>query len=486
MTNLALPIMGAKKGARKQHKPNIAKDDLVSISLFKGLYGLCEGEIFGLADGAKSIRLNDTPLINDNGQPNFDGVTWEFRSGTLDQTHIAGFSAVENERAMGVELRHDRAFVHAINGKDLSAVRVRLNFGALRVQHTNGDITGLAIEYAIDVQTDGGSFVELLNTAVKGKSSQGFKRSHRIDLPKSARGQWVLRIRRITPNANSDLVSDTMYVDALTEIIDAKLRYPATALLALSYDASTFNNIAKLSVRLKGKLIQVPSNYNADTRQYNGIWDGTFVLAYSNNPAWVLYDLCTHKRYGLGERLANQVDKWRLYQLGQYCDELVDDGMGGLEPRFAVNVYIQQAMDAYQAIQNLASVFRGLCFWNGLQIVIDSDTPKDPVYTFGVVNVVGEFVYSGTRARDRHSVVRVAWDDPDNDYKTTYEIVRDEQAIIKYGIRQLDVNAFGCTTKGQARRAGQWALKSEQLQTRTVSFKTGLQGYIPQVGQVTH
>ncbi|UZA10061.1 TipJ family phage tail tip protein [Moraxella bovis] len=475
-------IHGAKKKQPQPHRPHIAKDDLVSVERYQGLYGLCEGEIFGLADGGRSIRLDGTPIINASGQANFTDVSWEFRTGTNDQSYIKGFASVENETAVGVELRHDRPFVRAINNKDLSAVRVRLNFNALRQQHDNGDITGYGIEYAIDVQTDGGAFVQMLRTSARGKASSGFKRSHRIDLPKGK--TWTIRVRRITPNRNSDLIADTMYIDALTEIIDAKLRYPNTALLALTYNAKTFSNIAKIAVRLKGKLIQVPSNYDPTARTYFGLWDGQFKMAYSNNPAWVFYDLCTHKRYGLGERLNGMVDKWRLYQIAQYCDEMVDDGKGGREPRFAINVYIQKADDAYRVLQNIASVFRGLSFWDGSQIVLDSDTPKDPVYTFSPANIVGEFVYQGTRSRDRHTVAKVAWDNPEHDYATEYEMVREESAIAKYGIRTLDINAFGCTSRGQAQRAGLWALKAEQLETRTVNFKTGLMGFIPQVGQI--
>ena len=479
-------IHGSKKQKGQARKPTIATDDLVATSYAQILYGLCEGEIAGLADDGKSIRLENTPLINDNGEPNFEGVSWEFRTGTLDQTHIAGFPSVENEHNIGVELRHDRDWTRQINNRELSAVRVRLNFNALKEQKENGDIAGYAISYAIDVQTDGGSFVEVLTDTVRGKASQGYKKAHRIDLPNAGTAKrWTIRVRRITPNRDSELVADTMSIDALTEIIDAKLSYPCTALLGISYDAKTFNNIAKIAVRLKGKIIQVPSNYNAETRQYNGLWDGTFKLAYSNNPAWVFYDLCTHKRYGLGERLSGMVDKWRLYQIGQYCDELVDDGKGGQETRFTCNVYIQKADDAYRVLQNLASVFRGLSFWDGQNIVVDSDTPKDPVYTFSPANVVGgEFSYTGTRARDRHTLSKVAWDNPENNFTTEYELIPDEEAIAKYGVRMLDISAFGCTSKGQAQRAGIWALKSEQLETQTVTFKTGLQGFIPQVGQV--
>lgn len=481
-------IHGSKKQKGQAQRPHIAPDDLVSTSWFGGLYGLAEGEIDGLADGGKSIKLDGTPLINDNGQANFTGINWEFRTGTLDQTHIAGFPAVENETNVGVELRSDRPWVKAITNRELSAVRVRLNFNSLREQKDNGDIVGYAISYAIDVQTDGGSFQEVLRQTVRGKSSQGYKKSHRIDLPNTGTTKrWTIRVRRITPNRNSELISDTVHIDALTEIIDAKLAYPCTALLGLSYDAKTFANIAKLAVRLKGKIIQVPSNYNAQTRTYTGLWDGTFKMAYSNNPAWVYYDLCTHKRYGLGERLEGMVDKWRLYQIGQYCDELVDDGKGGQEPRFTVNVYIQQADDAYRVLQNLASVFRGLSFWDGSNIIVDSDTPKEPVYTFSPANVVGgEFAYTGTRARDRHTLAKVAWDNPENNFTTEYELIPDEQAIAKYGVRTLDISAFGCTSRGQTQRAGLWALKAEQLETQTVSFKTGLMGFIPQVGQVVN
>lgn len=478
-------FLGIKFKSKNQapRKPHVAADDLVSNSRFRGIYGLCEGEIYGLADGAKSIRLDGTPIVNSSGQPNFAGVNYEFRTGTVQQEYIKGFASVENEINIGVELRHDRPFVRQINNAELSAVRVRLNFNSLRQQHDNGDITGYAIEYAIDLQVEGGTYQEVLKNTVRGKASSGFKKSHRIDLPKGKR--WTLRVRRITPNRNSELIADTTTIDAITEIIDAKLRYPCTALLGLSYDAKTFNNIAKVAVRLKGSIIRVPSNYNPETRTYNGLWDGAFKKAYSNNPAWVFYDVCTHERYGLGNQLAGMVDKWRLYQIGQYCDELVDDGKGGKEPRFTVNVYLQKDEEAYRVLQSLASVFRGMNFWDGQNVIVDSDTPKDAVYTFTPANVVGgEFNYSGTRARDRHNIAKVAWDNPDNDFKTEYEFVKDEAGIAKYGIHQLELNAFGCTSQGQAQRAGLWALKSEQLETRSVTFKTGLQGFIPQVGQV--
>ena len=481
-----MKIYGAKRQKQSSHKPYIQKDTASSTNFYQALYGLSEGEIYGLVDGGKSIRLDGTPIINDNGEPNFPDVSWDFRAGSIDQEHIKGFSSVENEQSINVELRHDRPYTKAINNKELSAVAIRLGFNALREQKDNGDVVGYRIEYAIDVQTDGGAWEMVLNTAVDDKVSQGYQRSHRIDLPKAQQG-WSVRVRRLTPNRDSETVSDTMVVSAVTEIIDAKLRYPCTALLALKYDAQTFSNIAKVAVRVRGMLIQVPTNYDPTARTYDGLWDGTFKLAYTNNPAWVFYDICTAKRYGLGDRLAGKVDKWSLYRLAQYCDEMVDDGKGGKEPRFTVNAYLQKADDAYRVLQNLSSVFRALSFWDGQSIVVDADTPKEPVYVFSNANVIGgEFSYTGTRARDRHTIVKCAYDDPDNNFETDYIYVQDEHAIAKYGINQLELNLFGCTSKGQAQRAGIWALKSEQLETETVSFSTGLDGFIPKVGEIIH
>ncbi|HCW3616207.1 TPA: phage tail protein, partial [Acinetobacter baumannii] len=337
-----------------------------------------------------------------------------------------------------------------------------------------------------DIQTDGGAWTEVLKTKISDKTSANYERAHRIDLPKADSG-WLIRVRRITPNSTSEFVSDKMYVEAFTEVVDAKLRYPNTALLGLQYDAETFGNVAKLAVDLKGRLLLVPTNYNPQTRQYTGIWDGTFKRAYTNNPAWIYYDLCTNDRYGLGNRLTPfMIDKWSLYRLAQYCDQSVSDGLGGQEPRFTCNVYIQNAEDAFSILMKLAGVFRAIAFWDGTSIICDADIPQDTYFTYTRANVVGGvFEYSGTRARDRHNVVKVAWDNPANHYKTEYEFVRDENAIAESGqVRILELDAWGCTSRGQAQRAGHWALKSEQKETRTVSFKVGLDGHIPLPGRV--
>ncbi|MBQ4946062.1 host specificity protein J [Acinetobacter baumannii] len=480
-------VVGAKKGSKKQRQPVISPDSAQSKTYIKVLYGLAEGEIEGLANGLQSIYLEETPLQNADGSLNFENVKVDFRNGTNDQEYIEGFPAVESETAIDVELKSETPWVRAFSNLDLDAVRLRLKWGPLRTQNaTNGDVSGVTIEYAIDLQTDGGIWTEVLKTKISDKTSANYERAHRIDLPRADSG-WLIRVRRLTPNSTSEYVSDKMYIEAVTEVIDAKLRYPNTALLGLQYDAETFGNVAKVAADTKGRILKVPTNYNPATRQYVGMWDGTFKEAYSNNPAWIYYDICTVDRYALGDRLTPlMVDKWSLYRLAQYCDELVPDGLGGEEPRFTCNVYLQSAEGAFEILTKLAGVFRAITFWDGNSIICDADIPQDTYFTYTRANVIdGNFEYAGTRARDRHNVVKVAWDNPANHYKTEYEFVRDEKAIAEAGqVRILEIDAWGCTSRGQAQRAGWWALKSEQLETRTVSFKVGLDGYIPLPGKV--
>ncbi|MDA5021149.1 phage tail protein [Acinetobacter baumannii] len=480
-------VVGAKKGSNKQRQPVISPDSAQSKTFIKVLYGLAEGEIEGLANGLQSIYLEETPLQNADGSLNFENVKVDFRNGTNDQEYIEGFPAVESETAIDVELKSETPWVRAFSNLDLDAVRLRLKWGPLRTQNaTNGDVSGVTIEYAIDLQTDGGVWTEVLKTKISDKTSANYERAHRIDLPRADSG-WLIRVRRLTPNSTSEYVSDKMYIAAVTEVIDAKLRYPNTALLGLQYDAETFGNVAKVAMDAKGRILKVPTNYNPVTRQYVGMWDGTFKEAYSNNPAWIYYDICTVDRYALGDRLTPlMVDKWSLYRLAQYCDELVPDGLGGEEPRFTCNVYLQSAEGAFEILTKLAGVFRAITFWDGNSIICDADIPQDTYFTYTRANVIdGNFEYAGTRARDRHNVVKIAWDNPANHYKTEYEFVRDEKAISEAGqVRILEIEAWGCTSRGQAQRAGWWALKSEQLETRTVSFKVGLDGHIPQPGRV--
>ena len=479
-------IKGAKAGEGKARKAVIAPDSAQSKTYIKILYGLSEGEVEGLANGLQSVYLEETPLQNPAGGWNFEDVQADFRHGTNDQTHIEGFPDISSESAINVELKSDTPWVRSVTNTDLDAIRLRFKWGPLREQNAeNGDVKGIVIQYAIDLQTDGGTWTEVLNTQIADKTSANYERSHRIDLPKADTG-WTVRVRRLTPNSTSEYISDKMYVDALTEVIDLKLSYPNTALLGLQYDAETFSNVAKVAVDLKGIKLQVPSNYDPVARTYAGMWDGTFKRAYTNNPAWIYYDICTAKRYALGDRLTStMLDKWSLYRLAQYCDQMVDDGKDGKEPRFTCNVYLQSTEDAYTILSKLAGVFRAISYWDGNSIVCDADIPQDTYFTYTRANVIdGMFEYSGTRARDRHTVAKVAWDNPANHYKTEYVYVRDEVAIAKLGVRIAEIDAWGCTSEGQAQRAGLWALKSEQLETRTVSFKVGLDGYIPQPGRV--
>ena len=481
-------IKGAKGGSKSQRQPKIANDTTASKTYARLQYGMSEGEVEGLANGFKSIFLDDTPVESDSGARNFQDVTLDFRSGTNDQTYMEGFESIASEAAVGVELKSDTPWVKGITNLNLDAVIVRVRFGALKKQDpSNGDVSGIVIDYSIEVQTDGGAWELMLDTKMSGKTSPNYERTHRIGLPK-ANNNWLIRVTRKTPNSSSEYVSDKMYIQAITEVIDLKLTYPNTAVIGVQYDAETFSNIAKIAVDLKGVKIKVPSNYDPVSRTYIGIWDGTFKRAYTNNPAWIYYDLCTNKRYALGNRLTEQmIDKWSLYRLAQYCDQLVNDGKGGQEPRFTCNVYIQSAESAFDILSKLAGVFRAISYWDGTSIVCDADLPQDTYFTYTRANVIdGHFEYSGTRARDRHNAVKVAWDNPQNRYKTEYVFVRDEAAIARDrgAVKLLELEAWGCTSEGQAQRAGLWALKSEQLETQTVTFKVGLDGYIPLPGKV--
>ena len=482
-------VKGAKGGSKNQRQPKVANDTTASKTYARLQYGMSEGEVEGLANGFKSIFLDDTPVENDSGARNFQDVTLDFRSGTNDQAYMEGFESIASETAVGVELKSDTPWVKGITNLNLDAVIVRVRFGALKQQDpSNGDVSGIVIDYSIEVQTDGGSWELMLDTQMSGKTSANYERTHRIGLPK-ANNSWLIRVLRKTPNSSSEYVSDKMYIQAITEVVDLKLAYPNTALIGVQYDAETFSNIAKIAVDLKGVKIKVPSNYDPVSRTYIGIWDGLFKRAYSNNPAWIYYDLCTNKRYALGNRLTEpMIDKWSLYRLAQYCDQLVPNGKGGQEPRFTCNVYIQSAESAFDILSKLAGLFRAISYWDGASIVCEADLPQDAIFTYTSANIIDGVLginYTGTRARDRHNAVKVAWDNPQNRYKTEYVFVRDEKSIAEAkAVRLLELEAWGCTSEGQAQRTGQWALKTEQLETRTVTFKVGLDGYIPLPGKV--
>ncbi|MBO0393891.1 host specificity protein J [Stenotrophomonas maltophilia] len=442
-----------------------------------------EGEIRGLVAGNQSIYLNQVPIQNPDGGLNFSGVTVDTRSGTQDQEYIPGFPSVENEISVNVELRSDQPVVRTVSGADLSAVRIRLAVPALqKVDESNGDRNGYSISYAVDVSVNGGAYTTVLNDAITGKTTTQYERSRRIDLP--AGSQWQIRIRRLTPNQNNSLISDTVNVLSMTEIIDVKLRYPNSALCAVQVDASQFQNIPSRSYRVWGRILRVPANYDPITRFYattgpgttNGAWDGTFKAAWTNNPAWVFFDIVTNDRFGLGNRIPlDWVDKWRLYQIAQYCDQLVSDGMGGQEPRFTCSLYLQSRADAYKVLQDIAGMFRGISFYAAGQVMASADMPKDPGPTYSQANVIdGRFHYEGSGRKARHTVALVSWTDPDDFGRQKVEVVQHLDAIARYGVNQTEVTAIGCHSRAQAQRVGNHILYTESLETETVSFAVGL------------
>lgn len=468
-------ILGAGgKSSTNARTPVETPDSLHSISYAKVLDLISEGEIRGLVAGNQSIYLNEVPIQNSDGSFNFNGVRVETRSGTQDQEYIPGFPSVENEIGVGVELR-DTPVVRAAFGQDLSAVRIRFGVPALQRQNTeNGDTEGYAVEYAIDLSTDGGAFSTVLSNAFRGKTTTEYQRSHRIDLPPG--NQWQARIRRLTPNANSSTVADTVNVISMTEIIDVKLRYPNCALAAIQIDGSQFQGKPTTAYRVWGRIIRVPSNYDTISRTYTGVWDGTFKSAWTNNPAWVFFDMVTNDRFGLGDRIPlDWVNKWRLYEIAQYCDQMVSDGMGGMEPRFTCSLYLQTRASAHKVLQDMASMFRGISFYAAGQIMASADMPKDPVYTYSQANVVdGKFTYTGSGGKARHTVALVSWSDPDDFGRQKVEPVQLQEGVARYGVNQIEVTAFGCHSKSQAQRVGLHILYSENLETETVSFAVGL------------
>lgn len=485
--------MGAGGGGDTPRQPVESPDSLRSISYAKILTLVAEGEIRGLVDGYKSIYLNNTPLQSADGSFNFQNVTVDFRSGTQDQTYIPGFPSVENEVSVGVELRSDSPVVRSVIGSDLSAIRVRLAVPILQKQDTsNGDTVGYSISYAIDLATDGGAYTTVVSSAFTGKTTTQYERSHRIDLP--AGTQWQVRIRRLTPNANSATIADQTNVVSITEIIDAKLRYPNSALVGISFDARTFQNIPPIAYNAYGRIIRVPANYDPETRTYatsgtgttNGIWNGTFKSAWTNNPAWIFYDIVTNDRFGLGNHIpAAWVDAWNLYQIGQYCDEMVSDGFGGLEPRFTCNVYMQSRADAYKVLQDLAAVFRGVSYYAVGQIIASADMPKQVAVAYTNADVIdGVFSYEGSARKVRHTVALVSWSDQTDMGRQKVERVEYRPGLIRYGIQETEVTAIGCTSRGQAQRIGNHILISENLETETIAFRTGLEGVLVSPGDV--
>lgn len=593
---------GGGSGRVAQESP----DSLRSIAYASVLDLVSEGEIEGLANGLKSVYFDSTPLQNDNGSFNFTGATVVSTNGTQSQSYIQGFPAVESENGVGVQVEYATPITRQITNSEVDAVRVRVSVPQLTRQNTsNGDISGSQVQYAIEIQSNGGGYVpQILGSAwssntitkvsntlarsnqpvyqmqivvtdtsneavytaqyknqisatwltdgittktdqqvtdtsysdeygtyyssetvtvktftmpiqasdawemrivvtsgspyissvngnygtpyatINGKTTSKYERSHRIELTGEA--PWDVRVRRITADSTTTALQNKTFWESYTEIIDGKFRYPNSAIVGVRIDASQFDSIPTRSYDLKLLKVKIPSNYNPITRAYTGIWDGTFKVQWTDNPAWCFYDLLTNTRYGLGDFIPEaQVDKWTLYSIGRYCDELIPDGFGGVEPRYTCNIYLQNRQEAYTLVNSMASIFRGMPYWSSGAITLGYDAPSDPVYQFTNANVVdGIFNYVGSSLKARHTVALVTWNDPDDFYRQKVEYVEDADGISRYGIIQTEVVAVGCTSRGQANRVGKWILFTEQSETEVVAFKTGIEGNVIRPSQV--
>ena len=480
-----IDIHGAKGGEEKPKTPTEAPDSLRSVAIAKILIAVGEGEFEGTPT-AKDIYLDNTPLQDPRGNMNFPNVKWEWRTGAVDQTYIQGIPSIENETTISTELRSGTPWVRAITNTQLSAVRVRFAWPALQSVDASGNINGYAIGYKVELATDGGAYQEVLNEAVSGKTTSLYERTRRIDLPKAATG-WLMRITRLTPNQNNNKISDTMQIAGFTEVIDAKIRYPNTALLYIEFSAEQFRSIPAVTVETKLKKMQVPSNYDPVSRTYSGVWDGTFKQAWTDNAVWMTYDITTADRFGLGRRIKPwMVDKWELYRISQYCDQLVPDGKGGQEPRFICNLNLQSKADAWSLLRDISAIYRGMTYWAQGQVFTLSDMPRATDFDFAYTraNVIdGKFTYSSASERTRYTRALISYDNPLNNYDTDVTAVTDAKLQRRYGDNPLEISAIGCTRESEAQRRGKWALLTNS-KDRAVTFKVGLDGRIPLPGYV--
>lgn len=474
-------ISGSKGGSEKPYVPYETPNNLISVARAKVLIALGEGE-FAERPKASDIYLNGTPLVNSNGTENFGGVTWDWRSGAQVQTHIPGMPNVSNETSVNVEILDTRPYVREITNKSLSATRVTVQFPAAMEQTSKGDQIGIILDYAIDLSTDGGPFTEYSKYRLDGKTNGTYERTHRVNLPEADTG-WTIRVRRITPKSDSSLIQNQINVKSVADVVDVLQFYPNTALLYIEFDSRLFGggSIPKISVRQKGRMIRVPDNYDPESRSYAGVWTGLFKWAWTNNPAWVFFDIVTNARFGLGNRInANQVDKWELYDIARYCDVMVPkgDGSGNLEPRHTCNIYIQSQNDAWTVLRDLCSIFNGMTYWDGSKFIARADKRENitNIPLFSRANVVnGDFDYSATDERTISTSALISYDDPENHYNTAIEATWEQSEILRWGgDKQVEIAAIGCTSRGEAQRKGKYTLLTN-MNNRSVSFSAGLQ-----------
>ncbi|EPG3034671.1 host specificity protein J [Citrobacter freundii] len=476
-------ITGAKGGSQKQHTPVEQPDSAQSMARCRMLLALGEGEFAGELDATR-IFLDGTPLGNADGSMNFENVTWDFRPGTQVQTPIPGFPAVENETSIGVSLTKVTPWTRAISNTQIDAVLVRIGIPGLQQQENDGDIVGTTVQYHIDLAVDGGAYSTVMTKTVTEKLSSLYELTHRINLPKARTG-WQIRVVRDTVDSTSQMLQNKTQVQAITEVIDARLRYPHTALLYVSFNAKSFSNIPKISCKPKGRVIRIPQNYDPITRTYGGTWDGTFKWGWTNNPAWIWFDILTEPRFGLGRRVTPaMLDKWELYRIAQRCDQKVPDGKGGsgTEPRFMFDVYIQAQADAWQVIKDIAAGFNGMTFWGNNMFNVVSDMPADTskLQILTRASVVGKPTYSSGSEKNRYSSALINFSDPDNHYQDRTTAVMFPDLVKQFKFKQTQLTAIGCTRESEAQRRGGWAVYSNSLD-RIITVQTGLDGfaYVP-------
>ncbi|MHB7568182.1 TipJ family phage tail tip protein [Citrobacter braakii] len=476
-------ITGAKGGSQKQHTPVEQPDSAQSMARCRMLLALGEGEFAGGLDATR-IFLDGTPLGNADGSMNFENVSWDFRTGTQIQTPIPGFPAVENETSIGVSLTKVAPWTRAISNTQIDAVLVRVGINGLQQQENDGDIVGTTVQYHIDLAIDGGVYATVMTKTVTEKLSSLYELTHRINLPKANTG-WQIRVVRDTDDSTSQMLQNKTQVQAITEVIDARLRYPHTALLYVSFNAKSFSNIPKISCKPKGRVIRIPQNYDPITRTYGGTWDGTFKWGWTNNPAWIWFDILTEPRFGLGRRVTPaMLDKWELYRIAQRCDQKVADGKGGsgTEPRFMFDVYIQAQADAWQVIKDIAAGFNGMTFWGNNMFNVVSDMPADTskLQILTRASVVGKPTYSSGSEKNRYSSALINFSDPENHYQDRTTAVMFPDLVKQFKFKQTQLTAIGCTRESEAQRRGGWAVYSNSLD-RIITVQTGLDGfaYVP-------
>lgn len=482
--NLSL-IAGASSGGSSPRTPVEDPDSLQSNANVSIIDLIGEGQIGGLvANSSKenSILLNGTPMRHKNGEKNFENVAWLERTGQQIQDYIEGFGeGVETPFSKGVQLKAGEPSSFKISSPNTDRVRILIAVNALTNTNTkNGDISGTSVSISFRISLNGRGYKEIATKKITGKTTSRYQRSFVFDLPKAMEDgtpvtSWDFQVVRLTPDSQKSEIQNTTYFDSYSEVALTKFTYPNSALIATRFNAEAFSSIPKREYLVDGLLIKVPSNYDHQQRTYSGVWDGTFKLAASDNPAWILYDLLLNERYGLGRHISvEMIDEARLYQIGQYCDQLVDDGFGKKEPRYTINCVLNNRVAAYDLIVDICSAFNGMAYWAGDMVGFTIDAPSDPVLLVNNTNIVGDFSYSGTSVKDRHSIAVVTWNDPEDDYKQVPEPVEDHDLIARYGIRKTEIMAFGCTSRGQAARMGRWMLYSEHQQSEMIAFKLGL------------